>query len=83
MPRLNGREAAMAIRNSGRADAQSLPIIALSADAFVEDIKLSEKAGMDAHVSKPVDFDALRRRVGEIIIAKKAMFAADDGKGDR
>ena len=82
MPRLNGRQAAMAIRDSNRADAQSIPIIALSADAFVEDIKLSEEAGMDAHVSKPVDFDALRKRVGEIIIAKKAMFAAGDGKGD-
>lgn len=82
MPRLNGREAAKAIRNSGRKDAKSLPIIALSADAFVEDIKLSENAGMDAHVSKPIDFDALRRRVGEIIIARKAIFAADDGKGE-
>ncbi|MCM1194714.1 MAG: ATP-binding protein [Corallococcus sp.] len=72
MPRLNGRDAARAIRNSGKADAESAPIIALSADAFVEDIKLSEAAGMDGHVSKPIDFNELRKRSGEIIAAKKS-----------
>lgn len=70
MPRLNGRQAATTIRNSGRGDAHSVPIIALSADAFIEDVKLSEEAGMDGHVSKPVDFDELRKRAGEIIAAK-------------
>lgn len=71
MPRLNGRDAAREIRSSGKGDAMSVPIIALSADAFVEDVKLSEAAGMDGHVSKPVDFDELRKRAGEIITAKK------------
>ena len=71
MPRLNGREAAREIRASAKGDAQSVPIIALSADAFVEDVKLSEEAGMDGHVSKPVNFEELRKRAGEIIAAKK------------
>lgn len=71
MPKLNGREAAAQIRKSGKRDAESVPIIALSADAFVEDVKLSEAAGMDGHVSKPVDFEELRKRAGEIIAAKK------------
>ncbi len=71
MPRLNGREAAREIRKCGKGDALSVPIIALSADAFVEDVKLSEEAGMDGHVSKPVNFDELRKRAGEIIAAKK------------
>ncbi|HBN13377.1 MAG TPA: hypothetical protein DD415_07155 [Clostridiales bacterium] len=71
MPRLNGRDAAREIRGCGKGDAESVPIIALSADAFVEDVKLSEAAGMDGHVSKPIDFDELRKRAGEIIAAKK------------
>ncbi|MDE6028763.1 MAG: response regulator [Clostridiales bacterium] len=75
MPRLNGRDTAKAIRDGGRADAQSVPIIALSADAFVEDIALSKAAGMDEHVSKPVDFDALRTTAGAVIAAKKATAA--------
>lgn len=72
MPRMNGREAATAIRESGKKDAASVPMIALSADAFVEDVKLSEAAGMDGHVSKPIDFDELRKRSGEIIAVKKS-----------
>lgn len=84
MPRLNGRDAAREIRASGKADALSVPIIALSADAFNEDVKLSEAAGMDAHVSKPIDFDALRRRAGEIIRAKKkAEGAPSTGKTEQ
>ncbi len=71
MPRLNGRDAAREIRKCGKGDAGSVPIIALSADAFVEDVKLSEAAGMDGHVSKPIDFDELKKRAGEIIAAKK------------
>ena len=72
MPKLNGREAAQAIRNSGKGDAKSVPLVALSADAFVEDVKLSKQAGMDDHVSKPIDFDALRKTAGIVIAKKKA-----------
>ena len=71
MPKLNGREAAQAIRASGKADAESIPLIALSADAFLEDIKLSKQAGMDDHVAKPVDFDSLRKTIGKVIAGKK------------
>ena len=72
MPKLNGREAAKAIRASGKGDAKSIAILALSADAFVEDIKLSKQAGMDGHVSKPVDFDELRVTAGKVLAKKKA-----------
>ena len=72
MPRMNGRDAARAMRASGKEYAVSVPIIALSADAFVEDIALSKQAGMDEHVSKPVDFDALRKTAGVVIAEKKA-----------
>ena len=74
MPKLNGREAARAIRASGKKDAERVPIIALSADAFVEDVNLSKKAGMDEHVSKPIDFNALRLTAGAVIAEKKAAF---------
>ncbi|MBD5132172.1 MAG: response regulator [Clostridiales bacterium] len=72
MPRLNGRDATREIRSGGKEDALTVPIIALSADAFVEDVKKSEEAGMDAHVSKPIDFDALRKQSGDVIAHKKS-----------
>ncbi|MCM1438268.1 MAG: ATP-binding protein [Roseburia sp.] len=74
MPRLNGRDAARAIRASVKGDALIVPIIALSADAFVEDINLSKEAGMDEHVAKPIDFNALRVTAGAVIAEKKTTF---------
>ncbi len=61
MPIMNGREAAEAIRALPRADARTLPIVAVTADAFAEDVKACLDAGMDAHIAKPLDFDELRR----------------------
>lgn len=62
MPVMNGYEATEAIRGSGRPDA-GIPIIAMTADAFAEDIQRCEKAGMNAHVAKPVDIKELLRTV--------------------
>lgn len=59
MPVMDGRAAARSIRAMPRPDAQRVPIYALSADAFVEDERLSREAGMDGHLSKPVNFDEL------------------------
>ena len=64
MPVLDGRAAARAIRALNRADAGEIPIFALSADAFVEDQRLSAQSGMNGHFAKPVDFVALRRSIG-------------------
>lgn len=64
MPVLDGRAAARAIRALNRADAGEIPIFALSADAFVEDQRLSAQSGMNGHYAKPVDFVALRRSIG-------------------
>ena len=55
MPVMDGLAAARAIRASGREDAKSIPIIAMTANAFDEDVYRSLQAGMDAHLSKPVD----------------------------
>lgn len=59
MPVLDGCEATKAIRALKRADAKSVPIIAVTANAFAEDIARTMKAGMDAHIAKPIDFDIL------------------------
>lgn len=55
MPRLNGREAACLLRTSARADLHTIPIAAMTADAFAEDVQACLDAGMDAHLAKPVD----------------------------
>ncbi len=59
MPVMNGYDAARAIRGSGRADLEKIPIVAMSADAFSDDIRRAKEAGMDDHVAKPVEFDKL------------------------
>ena len=59
MPVMNGLEATRAIRASGRADAESIPVIALTANAFDEDVQRSMQAGLNAHLSKPVEPEAL------------------------
>lgn len=55
MPIMNGFEAAKAIRATARDDAMDVPIIAMTADAYEDDIKRCLDAGMNAHVSKPID----------------------------
>ena len=64
MPEMNGWEAAAAIRALERPDAKTIPIYALSADAFVEDKRHSVEIGMNGHISKPIDFDELERTIG-------------------
>ena len=57
MPEMNGYEAARAIRALDRADAKTVPIIALTANAFKEDIDKSLASGMNAHLAKPMDME--------------------------
>lgn len=59
MPVLNGLQATEAIRGMGREDSADIPIIALTANAFDEDVQRSMQAGLDAHLSKPVEADEL------------------------
>lgn len=71
MPVMNGYEAAKRIRSSSHPQAESIPIIALTADAFVEDINHALAAGMNAHVSKPIDFVRLCNILAQFINGKK------------
>lgn len=59
MPVMGGYDAARAIRGLDRDDASRVPIIAMTADAFAEDIVRARECGMDAHVAKPIDLDDL------------------------
>ena len=59
MPEMDGLEATRLIRGSGREDAKTIPIIALTANAFDEDVQRSMQAGLNAHLSKPVEPEAL------------------------
>ena len=61
MPVMSGLEAARAIRALERSDAKTIPIIAMTADAFAEDIQNCFDSGMNAHVAKPIDIDDLAR----------------------
>ena len=67
MPEMDGLEAAAAIRALPRADAQRIPIIALTANAFDEDVQRSLQAGMNAHLTKPVEPGHLYQALGELI----------------
>lgn len=59
MPGMNGYEATRAIRKMERPDAVRIPIIAMTANAFDEDVQTALEAGMNAHVAKPIDMDTL------------------------
>ena len=67
MPKMDGHEATKAIRALDRADARSVPIIAMTANAFAEDIEQSKAAGMNAHLAKPVDPELLYQTLAELI----------------
>ena len=61
MPVMDGYEAAKAIRSLKRKDAAGLPIVAMTANAFEDDIREALRAGMNAHLAKPVAIDELRQ----------------------
>ena len=60
MPVMNGHDATRAIRALEREDARQVPIVAMSANVFAEDIQAAERAGMDGHLPKPIDLALLR-----------------------
>lgn len=70
MPVMDGLTATQTIRKLSRPDAQVIPIIALSANAFEEDVKQCLHAGMNEHLSKPVDIDRLKETLNRLIPKK-------------
>ncbi|MBQ6206097.1 MAG: response regulator [Oscillospiraceae bacterium] len=67
MPNMNGFEATRAIRSLSRPDAKSVPVIAMSADAFADDVQRCLEAGMDGHVAKPIDIDLLMKTLSKFL----------------
>ena len=65
MPVMDGLEATRALRALGRPDAKTVPVIAMSANAFSDDVAASLDAGMNAHISKPIELSALIRALEE------------------
>ena len=66
MPVMNGYEATGAIRTCSHPQAETIPIIAMTANAFAEDIKDALDAGMNEHVAKPVDMERLKAVIREV-----------------
>ena len=69
MPEMDGLEASRLIRAMDRKDAQGIPIIALTANAFDEDVQRSMQAGLNAHLSKPVEPEILFETLENLIKA--------------
>ncbi len=72
MPVMNGYEATRAIRAMDRPDAKDIPIIAMSADAFSEDVKKCLDSGMNAHVAKPIDIAEVSQLLERYISSRRA-----------
>ena len=67
MPRMNGYDATRAIRSSARNYCKRVPIVAMTANAFAEDIQKSLDSGMDAHISKPVDPATVKKILCQVL----------------
>lgn len=75
MPVMDGLEATASIRALDKEDAKTVPIIAMSANAFSEDVQRSLQAGMNAHLSKPVDITSLFATLSDMNERKKEEYA--------
>lgn len=71
MPVMNGYEATRTIRALSREDAAHIPIVAMTANAFAEDVRDAEKAGMNEHIAKPLDPDRLVKSLNRWVIKEK------------
>ena len=67
MPHMDGYEATRCIRALGRSDAQKVPIFAMTANAFAEDVQKSREAGMNAHISKPINIRAVYKQMNRYL----------------
>ena len=71
MPKLNGYQATKVVRSSGCPNARTIPIIAMTANAFREDVALALEAGMNVHIAKPIDVEVLYQTLEDTMKQKK------------
>lgn len=67
MPLMDGLEASRQIRKLNRADAKTVPIIAMTANAFSEDVAAAKKAGMNSHLAKPIDMEVAMKEIEKVL----------------
>ena len=72
MPIMNGYEATRTIRAGAHPEAGRIPIIAMTANAFVDDVREAIDSGMDAHIAKPVQIDNLKATIGQVLDSRLA-----------
>ena len=70
MPHMNGLDAAKAIRAGSNPLGKTIPIIAMTANAFTEDVENAKAAGMDAHLSKPLDIEKLKKALYQLLVGE-------------
>ena len=78
MPVLDGYAATRAIRRSNHPSAKTVPIVAMTANAFVDDIRGAIESGMDAHIAKPIQLDKLKDTLQQVFDRRKQQ---ETGKG--
>jgi len=78
MPGMNGYDATRAIRSSSHPCAKSVPIIAMTANAFVDDVRDAINSGMDAHIAKPVQIDKLKATIQQVLDNRAGSNTAGD-----
>lgn len=71
MPIMNGYDATIAIRDMNREDIRNIPIVAMTANAFLEDVQKSKACGMNEHMTKPLDIDQLQQMLARWLGRKK------------
>lgn len=67
MPKMDGYEATRQIRNMDHQDASQIPILAMTADAFAEDIEAAKQAGMNGHLAKPLDLSIMVQEMQKVL----------------
>ena len=80
MPVMDGYEACRTIRALSNEKLASIPIVAMTANAFKEDEEAAKEAGMQGHVAKPIDINALKKTLREVLCGDKKL--APDGAQD-
>jgi len=86
MPEMDGYAATRAIRGSGHPSAGAVPIIAMTANAFVDDVREAIESGMDAHIAKPVQVETLKSTIRQVLDSRREQAQKkEDGydEGDR
>ncbi len=71
IPVMDGYEATRAIRALEDADKASIPIVAMTANAFKEDVRSAEEAGMNGHIAKPIDVNVMLKAMTEVLRAHR------------